>query len=473
MTIRIGRRGRPTGLTMRTSLVGAMFAAVAFGAVISLWTMPAGAVAVTPGLNFAGIGDGKYGFVPTKAPPDANLAVGATQIVQAVNGAYAVFDKNTGALVQGPIPGNSPWAGFGGGCQNNDDGQPIVKYDQLANRWVLSERAVSTQPFLECLAVSVTSDATGAYFRYAFPQPYAFKAPKLGVWPDAYYLTLNSFQGKKLVGARVCALDRSNMLVGRPAGQVCFQEGSDVNSILPADLEGTPPPPSGSPNFLFNLGSNSLNEWKFHVDFTTPALSTLTGPLNIAVAPFTPACGGACIPQAGTAQGLDSHGNRLMYGVEYRNFGDHESLVVNHSVVVGTSVGIRWYEIRSPNGTPTIFQQGTFAPDGNDRWMGSMAMDQNGDIALGYSVSSTAMHPAVRYTGRIPSDPPGTMEAENTVINGGGSQITEGWGDYSGMTVDPVDDCTFFYTSEYLKTSGKLNWQTRIVSFRFPGCVPE
>jgi hypothetical protein len=161
-----------------------------------------------------------------------------------------------------------------------------------------------------------------------------------------------------------------------------------------------------------------------------------------------------------------------MYSLSYRNFGDHESLVVNHSVVAGTSVAMRWYEIRSPNGAPTIFQQGTVAPDGHDRWLGSIAMDHSGDIALGYSVSSSGMHPAIRYTGRVPSDPPGTMEAENPVIDGAGSQTSEAWGDYSSMTVDPIDDCTFFYTGEYLKTAGKLNWATWIVSFRFPGCAP-
>jgi Putative Ig domain len=194
------------------------------------------------------------------------------------------------------------------------------------------------------------------------------------------------------------------------------------------------------------------------------------------VAPFSAACGGGtCIPQPSTTQQLDSLADRLMYRLAYRHFADgHEALVVNHSVTAGTSTGIRWYEIRSPNATPTVFQQGTFAPDAAYRWMGSIAMDHVGDIAVGYSVSSSSINPSIRYTGRVPTEPLGSLESETPVIAGSGSQLQtlSRWGDYSAMSVDPVDDCTFWYTNEYLKANGDFNWSTWITSFKFPGCGP-
>ena len=444
-------------------------------------------VSTTPGLNFAGVGDGDYGFIPNAAPPDTNGAVGATQFVQWVNESFAVFNKTTGALVSGPTAGNTLWSGFGGGCEANNDGDPIAQYDKQANRWVLTQFSVSTTPFLQCVAVSTTSDATGAYNRYAFAEPNFPDYPKLGVWPDAYYMSFNMFSGSSFVGARACAFDRAAMLAGAAATQVCFQQPSSVGSLLPSDLDGdagasgtTGAPPAGSPDFYLNFGSNSLNLWKFHVDFKTTSNSTFTGPTTLAVAAFTEACaGGSCIPQMGTSQKLDSLGDRLMYRLAYRNFGTHESLVVNHSVAAtggkhGANTGVRWYELRSTTAPAafSVFQQGTFAPDSSFRWMGSIAMDKVGDIALGYSVSSSSMFPAIRYTGRVPTDGAGTMEAEKSIKTGGGSQLhsLNRWGDYSSMSVDPADDCTFWYTNEYLKASGTFNWSTEFASFKFPGC---
>jgi hypothetical protein len=431
-------------------------------------------VATTAGLNFPGAGNGDYGFVPNAAPPDTNGAVGATQYVQWVNESFAVFNKSTGALVHGPVAGNTLWSGFGGGCETNNDGDPIVQYDKAANRWVMTQFSVTTTPFLQCVAVSTTDDATGTYARYAFTQPNFNDYPKLGVWPDGYYVSFNMFSGNRFVGGRACAFDRSTMLAGGPATQVCFQLGSTFGGLLPSDLDGATAPPAGSPNFYVAFGSNSLDLWRFHADFATPANSTFSGPTNIPVAAFAAACsgGGTCIPQLGTTQKLDSLADRLMYRLAYRNFGDHESLVVNHSVTAGASVGVRWYELRSPNATPTVFQQGTFAPDSSFRWMGSIGMDKVGNIAVGYSVSSSSIKPAICYTGRVPSDPLGTLQAENTIINGGGAQnggLTR-WGDYSAMTIDPGDDCTFFYTNEYLKADGSFNWSTQIASFKFPSC---
>jgi hypothetical protein len=451
----------------------------------ALQTSSGPAVATSSGLNFAGVGQGDYGFSDQYAPPDTNGAVGATQYVQWVNTYFAVFDKTTGAIASGfPKAGNSIWAGFGGGCQTNNDGDPIVQYDKLANRWVLTQFSVSTTPYLQCVAVSTTSDATGSYYRYAFSYGNTQfpDYPKVGVWPDGYYVSYNIFNnGQTFAGAKTCAFDRTKMLAGDPtATQQCFQLSTSYGGLLPSDLDGATAPPAGSPDYFMNFGSNSLNLWKFHVDFANPANSTFTGPTNIPVAAFSAACsgGGTCIPQPGTSNKLDSLADRLMYRLAYRNRSGVESLLVNHSVSVGSNkknyiTSVRWYEIRIANGTPSVYQQGTLgAGDGIHRWMGSIAMDKQGNIALGYSASSGSVYPSIRYTGRLVTDALGTMQTENILLAGGGSQTgtLHRWGDYSAMTVDPVDDCTFWYTNEYLKANGSFNWSTRIASFKFPGC---
>lgn len=424
-------------------------------------------------LNFEGLGDGQYNFWVEYVPPDTNGAVGLTQYVQWVNTYFAVFDKRSGALVAGPAPGNSIWTGFGGGCDNNNDGDPIVLFDKLANRWVMGQFSVSTSPYLQCIAVSLSPDATGAWYRYAFQYTYFDDYPKMGVWPDAYYETFNMFDDDDFVGSDACAYDRVAMLNGEPATQICFQQGPTVGGLLPADVDGTTAPPSGSPNYMMTYGANSLELYKFHVDFNTPSNSTFTGPTAIPVAAFTPLCNGGrdCVPQLGADQQLDSLADRLMYRLAYRNFGQRESLVVNHSVAVNGSSGIRWYEIQAPGGTPVVAQQGTYAPDTSYRWMGSAAMDHIGDLAVGYSVSSAGKYPSIAFAGRMPSDPAGTLEAETSIFSGSGSQTNANrWGDYSAMTVDPVDDCTFWYTQQYQPANGAFNWHTRITNFKFPGC---
>src|SRR5437870_7793861 len=424
-------------------------------------------------LGFEGLGNGQYGFSVTGAPPDTNGAVGATQDVQWVNTSFAIFNKSTGALISGPTAGNSLWSGFGGGCQSNNDGDPIGLYDKLANRWVFSQFSVTTTPYRQCIAVSTSSDATGTYNRYSFQYNNFDDYPKMGVWPDGYYETFNMFNGNTFVGADACAYNRTAMLNGQLATQICFQQGSSVGGLLPSDLDGTTAPPAGSPNYMLYFGTNNLNLYKFHVDFTTPTNSTFTGPTVIPVAAFSPLCGGGtCVPQPGTTNRLDSLADRLMYRLAYRNLGTHESLVVNHSVTAGSGGGVRWYEIQNPSGTPVLAQQGTFAPDSNYRWMGSIAMDKSGDIALGYSISSGALDPSIAFTGRIPTDPANTLQAETRVVTGTGVQtgnLTR-WGDYSEMSIDPVDDCTFWFTTEYMKTTGSFNWNTRIANFKFPNC---
>ena len=286
-------------------------------------------------------------------------------------------------------------------------------------------------------------------------------------------MSFNIFlNGATFIGPDACAYDRSNMLTGAAARPMqCFQQSTSVNPLLPSDLDGTTAPPSGEPNFFMTFGSSGiLDLFKYHVDFTSPSNSTFTGPTNISVAAFTPA--NSLISQPSPGEGLDSLSDRPMYRGFYRNFGTHESVGFNHSV--GSPSGIRWYEIQNPNGTPVLAQQGTFSPDSSDRWMGSTAMDSAGDQAIGYSVTnaSAGLDPTVRFSGRTPSDPSGTMEAETNVITGTGVQeaTSDRWGDYSAMQVDPVDDCTFWFTQEYIATTGSFNWSTRIANFKFPNC---
>lgn len=419
------------------------------------------------------------------APPDTNLSVGATQVVQIVNVEYAVYDKASHATLLGPAAIHTIWNGFGPKgdlCATVDGGDPIVLYDKAAGRWLISQLAYNSNftANSQCIAVSTTSDATGSYNRYEF----SFGSnlpdyPKFGVWPDAYYYSANMFaSGSSFSGAKACAFDRSAMLAGGPASAVCFQRSTSDFSLLPSDLDGAVVPPGGSPNFFVELATtSSLNLYKFHVDFTIPNNSAFTGPKTISVPTFTEACsnGGTCIPQPVALTKLDSLGDRLMYRLAYRNFSTYESLVVNHSVNVtvngSKTVGIRWYEIRSPNGTPILYQSGTFAPDKTYRWMGSIGMDKAGDLAVGYSVSSRSVNPGIRYTGRTLSDPLNTLESEATIFSGNGSQIfLSRWGDYSSISIDPSDDCTFWYTTEYIPSNGNFNWHTRIANFKFSTC---
>ena len=437
-----------------------------------------GALAVGMGLNFDGISatDTVASGGPF-VPPDTNGAVGATQFVQWVNVTFAVYDKTTGATVLGPTPGNSFWKGFGGPCETRNDGDIIIQYDKAAGRWIAAQ-PVFVAPFMYCLAVSTTSDATGSYHRYAFALPAGDfpDYPKLGVWPDAYYATFNIFS-PKFAGAMACAYDRANMLVGKAASAVCFQQATTVSSLLPSDLDGKTAPPAGAPNFMLGLAdATHLFFFRFHVDFATPANSTFAGPDLILVAPFSEICNRsttrACIPEPPPGQKVDAISDRLMYRLAYRNFGDHESLVANHTVAGGPLAGVRWYEIRNPATAPFLFQQGTVvAPDVNF-WMGSIVMDKAGDVALGFSAASDGLDPSVEIVGRVPADPAGDMTGPVTFAVGTGVQQDSfhRWGDYSSMSVDPKDDCTLWYTQEYYVSSGKFNWSTRITSFKFSSC---
>ena len=429
--------------------------------------------APSPSLNFEGVNniDGVY-------PPDTNGEVGRNHYVQWVNLHFQIFNKS-GNSVYGPAAGNSIWTGFGGTCETSNDGDPVVLYDQLADRWVMTQ-FVASNPYGECVAISTTGDPTGTYYRYffQFSTTIFYDYPKVGIWPDGYYLTANRFNGNTYSGASAIALERDKMLNGQTARFVEFKTTSSYGTLLPADLDGATQPPTGSPEFIAEIGSTALHLWKLKVDWTTTTNSTFTGPTNLTVATYNVLCSTSrsCISQPGTTVKVDGLGDRLMHRLAYRNFGSYESLVVSHNVNAassGTKAGVRWYEVRSPNGTPTIYQQGTYAPDTDSRWLGSVAMDKDGNIALGYSVSSGSTYPSIRYTGRLATDALGTLpQGETTAMAGSGSQTGSGsrWGDYSAMSVDPVDDCTFWFTSEYMPSTGTAPWQTRITAFKFPSC---
>jgi uncharacterized membrane protein len=425
-------------------------------------------------LRFPGVG------ANGSAPPDPNIAVGPNHIVQVVNTEVAVYTKS-GTIFSGyPKTLGSVFNNLGGGC-TGEWGDPIVQYDKVADRWLISQLESFSAPFGECIAISQTNDPTGAYYLYSYSFGMNLNDyPKFGVWPSntnsAYLGTYNLFaNGAVFVGAALCAYDRVAMLSGaaNPA-QVCFTIANDAG-YLPSDLDGPTLPPAGSPGIFLTFETlSSLRYYQLSPNFANPSSSTLSAPTDITVASFTEACGGGtCIPQPGTTQQLDSLGDRPMYRMAYRNFGDHDALVLNHSVTAGSSVGVRWYELRSPlTGAFTLYQQGTFAPDSTYRWMASTAMDQAGDIAIGYSTSSSSVFPSIGYTGRAPTDPLGTMRAETNMLTGSGAQTggLSRWGDYTALRIDPSDDCTFWYTNQYQPSNGSFNWATFIGSFKFTNC---
>lgn len=453
---------------------------------------PAPATAQTLG-QWEGLGEGYPGFTVSAIPPDTNMAVGPNHVVQWVNNTFVVFDKQ-GHQLQTPVDDSTFWGALSTCYQGGGFSDPVIQYDRAADRWIVAEVAIPLLPgffgqYAQCFAVSKTSDPSftsdvngnnTSYFIWA----YGFGSnvndyDKIAVWPDGYYVTWNIFQnGANFIGPEACAWNRNDMLQGVAAPRfVCFQLSSAHASLLASDLDGSMAPPAGSPNYLMEIDptSSALNLFQFHADFANPSNSTLTGPFSVSgVAPFTAPCPTTqdCIPQPGTTQLLDALGDRLMYRLAYRNYGDHESIVANHTVLTaGGSTGVRWYEVRNPATGPAVYQQGTFAPDTDNRWMASIAMDRSGDIGIGYSVASGITYPSIRYTGWEVGNTPGVLQAETSLVAGGGSQTGYNrWGDYSAMRIDPSDDCTFWYTQEYQAVSQAGNWNTRIGSFKFSSC---
>ncbi|HSU85312.1 MAG TPA: hypothetical protein VLI42_01140 [Chthoniobacterales bacterium] len=438
-----------------------------------------------PILNFAGIPF--PGVICNCAPPDTNGEVGSTQYVQMVNEGYQVFDKTTGASIFGPASILSIWTGFGGVCQTGGNGDPVVMYDQIANRWLISQFAGGLTH--ECVAVSTTDNATGTYARYDYnlvtlAGNNLYDYPHFGVWPDAYYMTMNVFNssGTIYLGPQAFAFNRAKMLTGDPAAEIQAAPRLAATNppMLPADLDGATLPPAGAPNSVVLFpDTNTYRVYHFHVDFATPANTTFTLFGTSPAAAFTQLCPTTrdCVPALGASTAgnkMDGIGDRLMFRLGYRNFGSHESLVGNFSVNTAGHAAPRWFELRGVTAGPvTTFQDSTYAPDTVWRWMGSIAMNGQGDMALGYSASDATIHPQIRYTGRLSADPVNMMTlGEGHLFDGNGSQTdtVNRWGDYSDMTVDPTDDCTFWYTQEYYDTVSSFNWRTRIGSFQLATC---
>ena len=481
-------------------------------------------VTATVGVNVLGVGLGFHGYTVPDAPTDSNGASGDwpgnqanAQVVEWVNVSYAVFKKSDGSFLAGPILGNTLWSSLTGStCATSNSGDIVVQFDKLAHRWVLFQPVFSGPPFASCFAVSETPDALGAYYLYQFPQTAGFPDyPKIGIMPEAYYQSNNIFNnsGTAYLGTQPCAYNRVKMLVGdATAEQICTLDNSNGtlfdDSFLPADLDSPELPlPAGTPEVFLGSIDNFASEthvylYTYAVNFTTKT-AVLTGvnganPILVTtptVGPALPAYVGlcnfgssGCIPQQGVATGsggLDSLGDRLMFRLVLRRTTNRanvpiNSWMVNHAIVNGSTGAERWYEFRSPNNNLTnlsLYQGGTFAPDATYRFMGSIAMDKAGDIALGYSRSSSTMHPDIYFTGRAPTDSPGTMEGEasivdQTVATGSQPDTSHRWGDYSSMTID-LDGCTFWYVNQYYTVTTRFDWSTRVASLKFNSCTPN
>ncbi len=483
--------------------------------------------------SFDGLGAGFKGPQSSQGPAffrnpsDNSLAVGPNHIVQIVNTRIAVYTKkgarydNTGTVLYGPVPTNAIFAGFGGICEERDNGDAVVRYDQLANRWLVvmpifspiptaegrkrgaltgqpvkpghasipgapaappANPAQAQGPYAMCYAVSTSSDPLGTYYRYAFERALFPDYPRPAVWPDGYYVPTST--GDTVIQKHVCIADRNKMLKGLPATEQCLIVDG-VNFLNNADVDGHNLPPPGAPNIMMAAGGTQLKKifeddgiyyWKVHVDWKTPANTKATGPVKISVAPYHYLCDGqlsSCVPQPGTDQHLDSQGDKIMQRLVYRRIGDDESVVAAHSIATKAGGGgVRWYEFRlDENRDPVLYQQGTYAPDGFYRWMPSIAMDKNGDIGVGYSFGGTPNFAGQRFAARLASDPKGLLTFQETVLVDGQAAQTNTlrWEDYATMAIDPSDDCTFWYVGDYIK-SGSPTYSTRIGSFRLPDC---
>ncbi|MEY2550641.1 MAG: hypothetical protein QOG12_785 [Verrucomicrobiota bacterium] len=476
-----------------------------------------------PSLTFDGLADtdnttAGAGIV---APSDQNLDVGPNDVVQTVNSCFRIWDKNGNAKTA-PKLMSTLFKKMGGVCATQDHGDPVVLYDRMANRWFLTQFSwvnIATGPFHQCVAVSTTSDPQSAYFTYDFQTPNDRTFPdygKFGVWPDAYYMTVNQFlePAQNFVGVGYYALERSKMLIGDPTAKFIYFDlnltvhPEGVNSSIPGNQNGLEAPPAGAPNVFAYLISDEFEDpgfnidaikmYNFHADFTTPANSTLLerpeSPL--VVAPYDPRVpnagrGAKQPPPATNNDALDVIRYHLMYPLQYRNRAGVESLVasttvnvsgVNPTTVPTFQAGVRYFELHktTPNGAYFVYDNATFSPEagqpaaGLNRFMPSAALDNKGNLAVSYSVSSTTVFPSIRYAGRDFNGISG-LANEQTLFNGSGSQIAttnNRWGDYQSVMVDPTDDCTFWTNNQYYAVTSGFNWRTRIGRFKFPSCTP-
>jgi Dockerin type I domain len=460
------------------------------------------------GVSWDGVGVGLAGFSPSSNPPDVNGRVGGTQYVQWNNTSFAVFDKNTGALLLGPTAGNTLFQSLGGLCASHNDGDPVVSYDIMAGRWILSQFVVQGpvgSASHQCVAISQTADATGAWYTYDFLTDGTnfVDYPHMGVWPDSYYMTGHIFNaaGTSVLAARVYAFERAAMLAGGTARMQSVNMAADpgiATGGLPADVESFTPPPAGAQEYVIAPNGSTTNRTDLYRIATTwgasPTMVLSAETVNTTVGLGTPTCvsnsnGRDCVPQIGAGGGanvptddLDSISRHYMHRLAYHNNGGTESLLVTGpttgAVTTPRHGAVKWIEWRGAAGSspPTLFQSGTYDPTpttSDYRWVPSIAMDNVGNIALGYSKSSNTTRASIWITGRLVSDTINTMGAEALVQAGAGTQTAGAgnrWGDYTSMTLDPIDQCTFYYTNEYLKADGTFNWSTRISLYSFPTC---
>jgi hypothetical protein len=471
--------------------------------------------AIQPLVAFDGLGEGftgrEYPGADTSAEApggrggggrggiDISIAVGPDHIFEVLGGNFAVFTKKgkkfdtTGKLLYGPTPNDTIFAGFGKRCGVTNNSDTVVRYDQLADRWlfvlpVFSRPPDNPQgPYAMCYAVSVTADPLGPYYRYEFQRPLFPDYPRPAVWPDGYYnptSTSDNLLPEVITQKHDCIADRNKMLKGLPATEQCVIIDGGV-FMLNADVDGKRLPPTGAPNIMMSTGGTQLMKifeddgiyfYKVHVDWSDPSKTTVSTPQKIAVAPYHYLCDGQlsnCVSQPGTERRLDSQGDKLIQRLVYRNFGDHESVLAEHSVATAAhGGGVRWYEFRlNKQGDPALYQQGTYAPGGFYRWLGSMTMDRKGNIGIGYSFGGDPNYTGQRFAARLAKDPKGQLTFHESVLAEGQASQTGSlrWEDYTNINIDPSDDCTFWFVGNYLK-SGATSSTTRIGSFIAPGC---
>ncbi|MFZ0545240.1 MAG: hypothetical protein WAM60_07370 [Candidatus Promineifilaceae bacterium] len=432
-----------------------------------------------PDQNFGGLDLNNWG---AGWPPDTQGDVGPNHFIQAVNTSIGIYNKTGTQLAAFTF--DTLFAGTGTPCDASNNGDPVVLYDKVSGRWIISDFAwnnIQNGPYYQCIAVSKTADpVAGGWWFYGMraddaSHPWLNDYPKMGVWHDGIYMTSNMFDclnsncsSASYKGVRIWVLNRGDLIAGNPIDFQLSDLGSAYFSLLPSNAKVSIPS-AGTPNYLMSRqNSSTMYTWKWSIDWNTPGNSTLTGPLSTSVASASNA---PTAQQPGTGVRLDSLGDRLMAQLQYTNVGGTPALWATHSVSSGGVSGIRWYEFHNLSGTPSVYQQSTYQPDSTYRWMGSLAVDSEGNMATVFSVSSSSVSPGIRYAGRLSTDPLNALsQGEATLIAGGGSQLNfSRWGDYAAMSIDPTDSCTFWFTTEYYISTG-TNWQTRIGSFTFPGC---
>jgi hypothetical protein len=432
-----------------------------------------------PIITFAGMNQSSNG---AGWPPDTNGDVGLTYYIQTVNTSIGIYRKSTGALISATTFDAFFPSAVGSPCDNDNNGDPIVLFDQYNQRWFILDFAWSgtSNGSSYSIAASKTSDPTGAWWTYCYKADNTLMNdyPKCGVWHDGIYTTANMFIfNGNYQHTKIWAFKTPDLYTGTLTAQSTTDSGTYAFSIMPANAKGSTAPSSTAPNYMYAIDASeygsphtdALRVWKYNVDWANSSNTTWTGPSVMNTAAYGLVATG--VPQSGTSIALDSLYGRLMYSAVYRKFATYESVYLSHVAEYSSRRAMRWYEIRIASGNSSIYQQGTYSPDATHRWMGSVCADKNGSIGLAYSSSSSSMYPAIRYAGRLTTDTLGTMgQGEKTLYAGTGSQTSyTRWGDYSMLSIDPVDDETFWFTTEYLASTG-TNWQTRIGSFKIiPG----